>query len=189
MSQRKNSNITSQKPMPHWQTWAVCINIPSSSPFQAAPAGLPASTSPGLFSQVSFDGFSWELSPRESGHVAHSQIRKQQIPVLCHSIFPGGTVGKEPTCQCRRCKRLGTIPGSGRSPGGGHDNPLQNSCLKNIMDRGAWWATVHGVRKSQTWPSPPRTAHQSMESATIALWATGTLGGNHALGEHHLFQF
>ena len=42
------------------------------------------------------------------------------------------------------------IPGSGRSPGGGHGNPLQYSCLGNPMDRGAWWATVHSVAKSQT---------------------------------------
>ena len=44
----------------------------------------------------------------------------------------------------------GLIPGSGRSPGGGHNNPLQYSCLGNPMDRGAWWATVYGVAKSQT---------------------------------------
>ena len=44
----------------------------------------------------------------------------------------------------------GSIPGSGRSPGGGHGNPLQYSCLENPMDREAWWATVHGVAKSRT---------------------------------------
>ena len=44
----------------------------------------------------------------------------------------------------------GSIPGSGRSPGGGHGNPLQYSSLKNPMDRGAWWAIVHRVTKSQT---------------------------------------
>ena len=44
----------------------------------------------------------------------------------------------------------GSIPGSGRSPGGGHGNRLQCSCLGNPMDRGAWWAEVHGVAKSQT---------------------------------------
>ena len=44
----------------------------------------------------------------------------------------------------------GSIPGLGRSPGGGHGNPHQYSCLQNPMDRGAWWATVHGVTKSQT---------------------------------------
>ena len=45
---------------------------------------------------------------------------------------------------------VGLIPGSGRSPGGGHGNPLQNYCLENPMDRRAWWAIVHGVAKSQT---------------------------------------
>ena len=45
---------------------------------------------------------------------------------------------------------VGSIPGSGRSPGGGNDNPLQYSCLENPMARGAWWATVHGVTKSWT---------------------------------------
>ena len=44
----------------------------------------------------------------------------------------------------------GSIPGLGRSPGGGHGNPLQYSCLENLMDRGAWRTTVHGVTKSQT---------------------------------------
>ena len=44
----------------------------------------------------------------------------------------------------------GSIPGSRRSPGGGHGNSLQYSCLENPMDRGAWWATVHGLAKSQT---------------------------------------
>ena len=45
---------------------------------------------------------------------------------------------------------LGSIPGSGRSPGEGSGNPLQYFCLENPMDRRAWWATVHGVAKSQT---------------------------------------
>ena len=44
----------------------------------------------------------------------------------------------------------GSIPGSGRSPGLGHGNPLQYSCLENLMDRGGWWATVHRVAKSWT---------------------------------------
>ena len=60
---------------------------------------------------------------------------------------PGGSDSKEPAC---RVGDPGSIPGSGRSPGGGHDNPLQYSGLGNPMDRGAWWATVHGVTKSQT---------------------------------------
>ena len=44
----------------------------------------------------------------------------------------------------------GSIPESGRSPGGGHGDPVQYSCLKNLMDGGAWWATVSGVSNSQT---------------------------------------
>ena len=44
-------------------------------------------------------------------------------------------------------KRLGLISGSGRSPGGGNGNPLQYSCLENLMDRGVWQVTVHGVAK------------------------------------------
>ena len=61
--------------------------------------------------------------------------------------FPGGLDGKESTCNAGD---LGSILGSGRSPGEGNGYPLQYSCLENPMDRGAWRATVHGVPKSQT---------------------------------------
>ena len=61
--------------------------------------------------------------------------------------FPGDSDDKESACSAGD---LGSIPGSGRSPGGGHGNPLQYSCLENPMDRGDSWATVHGVTKSQT---------------------------------------
>ena len=64
--------------------------------------------------------------------------------------FPGGASGKEPTCQCRKARDTGLIPGLGKSPGGGHRNPLQYSCLKNPMDRGAWQATVQRVTQGQT---------------------------------------
>ena len=47
----------------------------------------------------------------------------------------------------------GLISGLGRSPGGGHGNPLQDSCLENPMDRGAWWAIGHAVAKRRTWLS------------------------------------
>ena len=46
---------------------------------------------------------------------------------------------------------MGSIPGLGRSPGEGHGNPLQYSCLQNSMDEGAWWATAHRVTKSWAW--------------------------------------
>ena len=51
---------------------------------------------------------------------------------------------------CLQCGRLGFIPGLGRGPGEGNGNPLWYSCLENSMDRGDWWATVHGVTESQT---------------------------------------
>ena len=61
--------------------------------------------------------------------------------------FPGGSESKESACNAGD---PGSIPGLGRSPGGGHGNPLQDSCLENPMDRGAWQATVPGVAKSRT---------------------------------------
>ena len=64
--------------------------------------------------------------------------------------FPDGSDGKESACKARD---PGLIPGSGRSSGGGHGNPIEYSCLENPMDRGAQWATVHGVSKGQTWLS------------------------------------
>ena len=56
--------------------------------------------------------------------------------------------GKEPACQCRGHKRLGFNSWVEKIPGGGNGNPLQYSCLENPMDRGARWARVHGVAKS-----------------------------------------
>ena len=61
--------------------------------------------------------------------------------------FLGGSNGKESACNAGD---LGSIPGSGISPGEGSGNPLQYSFLENSMDREAWWVTVHGVAKSRT---------------------------------------
>ena len=57
---------------------------------------------------------------------------------------------KNPLASERDGGDTGWIPGWGRFPGEGHGNPLQYSCLENPRDRGAWWATVHGVTKSKT---------------------------------------
>ena len=61
--------------------------------------------------------------------------------------FPGGSVVKNPPANAGD---TGSIPGLGRSPGGGHSNPLQYSYLRNPMEREAYWAIVHGVIKSRT---------------------------------------
>ena len=55
---------------------------------------------------------------------------------------------KNPPANVRDARDVGLIPGSGRSPGEGNGNPIKNSCLRNPMDRGAWWATAHEITKS-----------------------------------------
>ena len=57
---------------------------------------------------------------------------------------------KNPAANAGDTRDMGSIPWWGRSPGGGRGNPLQYSCMENLMDRGACWATVHGVIKSET---------------------------------------
>ena len=59
--------------------------------------------------------------------------------------FPGGSVGKESACNVGD---MGSTSGFRKVPWRGNDNPLQYPCLGNLMDRGAWWATVRGVAKS-----------------------------------------
>ena len=77
----------------------------------------------------------------------HGHSSKTKIELSYDLGIPGGSVGKESACNVGD---LGSIPGSGRSPGGGHGHPLQYSCLENATDRGAWWAAIHGVTKSRT---------------------------------------
>ena len=78
--------------------------------------------------------------------------------MMFYMVFPGGSDGKESVCNAGD---LGSIPGLGRSPGGGYGNALQYSCLENPMDRGAWQATIHGVAKSQTQGHDRETKHST----------------------------
>ena len=68
----------------------------------------------------------------------------------CTLGFPGGSEVKNPLANVEAVGNAGSIPRSGRSPGGGNGNPLQYSCQDDPTDKGAWWATVHEVTKSQT---------------------------------------
>ena len=94
--------------------------------------------------------------------------------MLYHTLgFPGGASGKEPTCQCRRHKRCGFDLGQRRSPGGGHGNPHQYSCLENPMDRGAWWVTAHRAAESDTTEATqhPHTYHTHTQIWYPKLWS------------------
>ena len=83
------------------------------------------------------------------------------IYISRNKCFPGGSDGKESACNAGD---LGSIPVSGRSPGKGKGHPLHYSCLGNPMDRGAWWATVCGVTRSQAWLS---NTHSGVECWVI----------------------
>ena len=93
------------------------------------------------------DAISYPLDEGElsSGNVNTGKNVKQWE--LLYSLREKATRVKASACTAGD---LGSIPGSGRSPGEGNGNPLQYSCLENPMDGGAWRATVHGVAKSQT---------------------------------------
>ena len=79
--------------------------------------------------------------------VRKTHWRRDRPPTPVFLGFPGGSAGKE---SAHNAGDLGSVPGLGRSPGEGKGYPFQYSGLENSMDRGAWWATVHGVTKSQT---------------------------------------
>ena len=120
------------------------------------------------YGKPGFNNLGWE-DPPEGCKANHSSILAWRIPMdraawratvqgiqrvgqdwaTKHSTADSSD-GKESACNAGD---LGSIPRSGRSPGEENDNPLQYSRLENSMDRGVWWATVHGVPKSWTWLS------------------------------------
>ena len=86
------------------------------------------------------------------------------------SSFPGVSVVKNLPPKGGDAGGVGSIPGLGRSPGGGHGNPLQYSSLENFMDRGAWGATVHRVTKSQIQLSMHACTHKTSRRC-MSLWS------------------
>ena len=89
---------------------------------------------------------------------------------ICFELKRNGSVVKNPPANAGDTQDVGSIPGSGRSPGEGNGNPLQYSCLGNSMDRGAWQATVYGVTKSWTWLSDWACTH--IEITKWYVWVT-----------------
>ena len=82
-------------------------------------------------------------------HITHYTHTHQ--PFTYALAISNDPVVKKLPASAGNMRALGSIPGLGRSPEGGHGNPFHYSCLENPMDRGAWWATVHRVAESQTW--------------------------------------
>ena len=76
-------------------------------------------------------------------------------------------VVEKPPASAGAIKYLGSVPGSGRSPGEGNGNPLQSSCLGNPMDRGAWWATVLGATESDMTERTRACTHTHTHSSII----------------------
>ena len=108
--------------------------------------------------------------------------RETSIQALLVSLvtvgFPGGLDGKESACNVGD---RGSIPGLGRSPGEGNDNPLQYCCLENTMDRGAWQAPVHGVTKDRT---PLSDWHFHFHLLKWKMFTPGNMGlGSSAMGQ------
>ena len=119
--------------------------------------------------------FWWLTEGRQRGESwVGSQRKRSQWNglnwIMDYAIRTGGTMVKNMPANEGDTGDMGSIPGSGRSHGGG--NPLQYSCLKNPMDRGAWRATVHGVAKSWTWlgDSTTETAREKTGQSWEELW-------------------
>ena len=89
---------------------------------------------------------------------------------ICTLGFPCGASGKESACNAGD---VGSIPGSGRSPGEGTGSPLQYSCLENPMDRGTWWATVHvvtRVRHDSVTKPPSSMSKRHVDGGEPSFW-------------------
>ena len=91
--------------------------------------------------------------------------------------FPEGSGVKNPSVNAEGNGDAGLIPGSGRSPGEGHGNPLQYSCLGNPVDGGAWWATVHGVTEGWMRLGTHRVSHARKCSLGVPVWGEGQREG------------
>ena len=138
------------------------ICLPGPSPWQW---GLSESLSPMPFSVESAlrkrrGGSCWSFASDRPDYQASPGVNQKMNFILaskCITLdsvavqgFPQWLSGKESACNAGDAGDVDSIPGLGRSPGGGNGNPFQYSCLKNPMDRGAWWAIIQSVAKSET---------------------------------------
>ena len=112
---------------------------------------------------------------------------QMSIPVINKTRdFPGGSVVKNLSASAEDARDMGSVPGLGRSPGGGSGNPVQYFCLENSMDRGAWQSKVPEVTKSWTQLST-HTHTNKMTVSDNAIQQLRTCGKSHYdyVGKHH----
>ena len=121
----------------------VCREVLEYSVRRAVRGTVPCAGAHWVHEGAMHSGVCWVWSAL--GHTGHSGVLRE-VPGAMQASPVAQMVRKPPASA----GDLGSLPGSGRSPGGGHGNPLQCSCLENSWDRGAWRATVHGVGKGQT---------------------------------------
>ena len=129
------------------------------------------------------------LFSKHSWVLPSSFMTKYRNSVLCllpwHSSLLSNIISvvalvvKNPPVNVGDIRDADSVPGWGRSSGGGHSNPLQYSCLENPMNRGSWWATVLKVRKSQTWLKRQHTSKHC--KSTLCKWNVGDIPGHFCL--------
>ena len=145
---------TSHEELTHWRRPWCWERLKAGEGDDRGWDGWMASPTHWIWVGVNSGSWWWTGRPGVLQSMGSQRVRHDWAAVLswtedgCTLGFPGGSDGKESACSA---EEPGSIPGSGRSSGEGNGNPLQYCCLENSMDREAWWATVHGVAKSQTW--------------------------------------
>ena len=129
----------------------------------------PGSLIPGILQARTLNGLSFPSLVQESEKWKWSCSVVPDSLLYKYYSFPDSSVSKESACNLGD---PGSIHGLGRSPGEGNGKPLQYSCLENPMDRGAWWAAVHGVAKS--WPGLTYTqilgSHKPLFPSVVVLF-------------------
>ena len=127
---------------------------------------------------IEYCGYKYRCGVKMPGF-QHQLVRWQRAShsPLYTFLSPRRCSGKNPPANAGDARYEGLIPGSGRSPGEGHGNPLWYPCLENPMDRGAWWATLHGVTKSWTQLSMCAHTHICYLICQMGMVCIGTTSG------------
>ena len=131
------------------------------------PAGKPQCIYPDPWPSAGKESTCNGGDPGFDSWVGKTPWRRDGLPIPAFLGFPHGSDGKESTCNAGD---LGSVPGLGRTPGEVSDNPLQYFCLEDPMDRGIWWATVHGELKELDQSQTRWSTTERLNTAHMVLW-------------------